>query len=385
MKVCMLVTNSVKKDPRVQREAVSSVRAGFEVLVIGCEDENYDPAYIRTLPYGVRIHSWKQRKRPGNPLARHIRWLYKLCRLNWKYYRSCVRERPDIIHANDFDTLAAAYLASRRMGCKAVYDSHELYADQPMFNRFKLYKRIIIVLERHMIRRVHAVVSVSHAAARVLSEKYRIKKPVVVTNGSFYFDQGRLMDKEPGFHVLYHGIISPYRGYEEFAAAAGMAEEGITFIVRGYGPAKAELVKYVAESGLCGKVRFDPPVEISELIPMASRAHVGVVLTKPHSGNYTHTVSNKLFEYIQARIPVVLSDVPEHRYINDRYNIGIVIEDVTAKAVARAVNTLYADRALYQYFCSNLVAASKVLCWENESKKLIDVYQGAGGCEAQVS
>jgi len=123
------------------------------------------------------------------------------------------------------------------------------------------------------------------------------------------------------------------------------------------------------------RIDFAPAVEIKDLIPEAAKSHVGAVLTVPVSDNFKYTVSNKIFEYIQARIPVILSDVPEHRYINDKYNVGIILDEVTPENIAKAINELYTNRELYNQLCANVEKAAEELCWENEGKILVSVYE----------
>ncbi|MPN37995.1 hypothetical protein SDC9_185517 [bioreactor metagenome] len=116
-------------------------------------------------------------------------------------------------------------------------------------------------------------------------------------------------------------------------------------------------------------------MEISELIPQASKSSVGVVLTVPISNNYKYTVSNKIFEYVQARIPVILSDTPEHKYLNDKYRLGIIVESVSPKLIAEAINKFFMDKDFYIYYKNKLEEASKELCWEIEVKKLLRLYK----------
>src|SRR5699024_11485206 len=84
--------------------------------------------------------------------------------------------------------------------------------------------------------------------------------------------------------------------------------------------------------------------------------------------------SNKIFECIHAGLPVILSPVKEHQYLNDKYNFGIVVDEVSPKSIAEAVRKLKSNPELYSELRKNAIEASKVLNWENESKKLVKLY-----------
>ena len=118
---------------------------------------------------------------------------------------------------------------------------------------------------------------------------------------------------------------------------------------------------------------FYPPVNVQELIPMASRSHVGVAVTEAICLNFELSVSNKLFEYASAGLPVIMSDIPEHRYLNEKYNFGIVIPENSPEAIAEAAIKLYTDKELYAQCSENAKRLSDEVNWENEFARLIDL------------
>ncbi|MBQ2383520.1 MAG: glycosyltransferase family 4 protein, partial [Oscillospiraceae bacterium] len=85
------------------------------------------------------------------------------------------------------------------------------------------------------------------------------------------------------------------------------------------------------------------------------------------------SVSNKLFEYASAGIPVIMSDIPEHRYLNDKYHFGIILPENTPKAFAEAVIRLYTDRSLYDNCVEGARKLTREVNWETEFARLIAV------------
>ena len=104
---------------------------------------------------------------------------------------------------------------------------------------------------------------------------------------------------------------------------------------------------------------------------MASRSHVGVAITEPICLNFELSVSNKLFEYASAGLPVIMSDIPEHRYLNEKYGFGIVLPDNKPETFAQAVIRLYKDKEFYSRCAENARRLSEEVNWENEFGKLI--------------
>ncbi|WP_256595506.1 glycosyltransferase [Listeria grayi] len=164
------------------------------------------------------------------------------------------------------------------------------------------------------------------------------------------------------------------RGYEEFMEAGTMlADEEIELVIRGFGPLKQKLQDKQSEMGI-RNVRFAPPVEMDELVSKLRESSVGVILTKGISINFEYTVSNKIFECIHAGLPVILSPVKEHIYLNDTYQFGIVLEEVTPQKIATAITTLKNDTRLYAELEKNATAAAQQLTWQVEEQKLIALY-----------
>ena len=372
IKVCMLVTNSLIKDPRVQRETISAHRNGFEVVLIGMQDAFYNKDFLENQPFTIDIIKYGDKMSSSrNFFVKVYRMIYRF----WSFVFKSARYKPDIIHCNDLNTLLQGYIAAKFCCAKVVYDSHEVNCDLGAINLNRKQKRDM-KREKLLISRVDRVISVSNAASKLIGDYYNIDKPTIVTNCSFKTEGIDFSIRKNSFKVLYHGIISRDRGYEEFVEACGKVDGAVVMQIRGYGPIERQLREMAKDRKLKNLV-FEEPVEIIQLIPKAAESSVGVVLTKPVSTNFKYTVGNKLFEYVNAGLPVILSDIPEHRYLNEKFNIGIVIE-VTPDNISNTVNLLYNNKQKYNELRENAIKMSKVMCWENEVEKLLEVYRELG-------
>lgn len=374
-RICMLVTSGVLNDSRVIREATIAAESGFDTHMIG----RHVPELGETNPdWPFSCHLIDIVRKEASLPARIV----ERTRIGLAFLKATVKLRPDIIHCNDFDTLPFGFLAAVICDSALVYDSHELWSvnGQVIESRFGswLVKRI----EGFIAPRCDAVISVSHAAGDWLQERYGLKNLEVVTNCP-NIETVQHLPKEAKFELLYHGMFAPDRGCEELI---GCAEEvkpyGIQIHFRGYGE-WMEHYRQLARSAGADNIVFSDKVPSGEVSTAASASHVGVALTRPITKSYELTVSNKLFEYLAAGLPVILSDVPEHRYLNDKYHFGIIIEEMTAEALAQAAIRLKTDEALYQELARNAEAASKELCFEKEGQKLLRIYQEICGENAE--
>ena len=72
-----------------------------------------------------------------------------------------------------------------------------------------------------------------------------------------------------------------------------------------------------------------------DLLALTATADFGLSLIEPVSLSYEYCMPNKLFEYMMAGVPVIVSPTVEQRKLVERYGSGIVARSSSA-ADARA-------------------------------------------------
>ena len=371
MKICDIVRNSVWHDPRVRKQVFSYLSApDCEVEVVGVEDSRFDPVKVAEYPCDVCLVQVDP-KFYGKKRTFFMKLKRELI-VNREMVRMLVEKAPDVIHANDLNALIPAYIAARKLKCKVIYDSHEVFVENAGVVNHKVIRVVWMACEKYLIKRVDKMVCVSHAAADYFAKLYGIQKPMVVTNCSLKSERHSSEKKNCGFEVLNHGQYYGGRGYDIMIESIPYLRDypEIKVAMRGFGSMEEVLRARAKELG-DEKVCFYPRVLVQELIPMASRSHVGVAITEPICLNFELSVSNKLFEYASAGLPVIMSDIPEHRYLNEKYQFGIVIPDNKPETFAKAAIKLYTDKAFYDRCAENACRMSEAVNWENEFGRLI--------------
>ena len=362
--------NSVYYDPRVRKQIAEYIRCGHEVHVVGYRCPRYDEDKVRQIPAPTNIvYVDKYAGKQHSPLKKLLRERLR----NQALTEAILATNPQVIHANDYDALVPAYAAAKKLGCALLYDSHEIYMENDFAKRLpSAYIRYMRWNEKRMCRRLDQMVCVSHAAADYFAEAYGIPVPMVVTNCALQREMATPRDKHECFEILNHGQFYEGRGYDIMVEAAPLLRDlpDVCLAMRGFGRMEHQLRSRVEELG-ADNVRFYPGVLVEELIPEATRSHVGVAITIPICLNFEMSVSNKLFEYAAAGLPVIMSDIPEHRYLNDKYDFGVILEENTPECFAKTVRMLYEDRDLYRRLADNALTLSREVNWETEFACLI--------------
>lgn len=374
MKVCDVVLNSIWYDPRVRKQLTEYKAQGVDVFAVGLKCNRYDESKLSMIP--CRYHIVQIDPQYDGQQKGFFRKLKREKMRHQGVRDAIIAEKPDVIHANDLNALIPAYAAAKKLKCKLVYDSHEINVENYTDSGRSPLAFIMKATERHIVRRVDLMVCVSHAAADYFAKTYKIPTPMVVTNCSLQKEVVTTpVEKNTGFEILNHGQFYEGRGYDLMAKACPLLKDypEIKLAVRGFGRMEQQLHEMVDVLENKEQFRFYPPVNVQDLIPKAAASSVGVAITVPICLNFKLSVSNKLFEYASAGLPVIMSDIPEHRYLNDKYKFGIILEEDTPEAFAQAVIKLFYDSGFYQQCAHNACVMSNEVNWETEFERLVKI------------
>ena len=84
-----------------------------------------------------------------------------------------------------------------------------------------------------------------------------------------------------------------------------------------------------------------------------------------------------MFDYIQSGIPILASSLPEIKRVIDNYQVGLCIESTTSENIVAGIQKMLSNEEKLENWKANCKAAAEELCWENEEKILIDIFDNA--------
>ncbi|WP_153394619.1 glycosyltransferase, partial [Ornithinicoccus halotolerans] len=313
--------------------------------------------------------------------------LYQAARLGW-FWAGVVAEarrwRPDVVHANDANTLAPALLLQRLAGSAVVYDSHELWLRRNIRQDRWLAPLVEAVTEHVGVRRAAGVITVSPSIASWLRRRYRLaEEPVLVRNIPRYDghppppEGGRLRELAGlgAQHkvVAYTGGITTGRGLEETLEALTLLPGDVQLVLLGYGdPAYiARFEARAAELGLAERVHLVGKVPSAQVPATLADADAAVVFVRPVCLSYRYSLPNKLFESIHAGLPVVAADLPDTAAVVREHGVGEVFDAATPAELAEAIADVLARP---EAFRAAARAAAARLTWQQEARRLVGLY-----------
>ncbi len=364
-RVVVSVTNDLVTDNRVDKVCRSLMLLGWEVCLIG-----------RKLPGSAELNRTYSTVRFKLPFSKGVLF-YAV--YNIRLFVYLLFAKADVFHANDLDTLLANYLAAKVRGKTLIYDSHEIFPEVPEVVNRKWVKWVWESLERWLFKKPKAVFTVNNSIANYYSTKYSREVFAVrnIPEGIFEIEpktRKELGLPEDKFIVILQGSgINVHRGAEELVEAMKNIDEKVVLLICGNGDVVPWLKQYVANNNLVNRVIFKARMPFSELMQYTENADLGVSLDKSNNLNYTFSLPNKIFDYLHAGIPVLISDLVEPKKIVNKYNVGYTLNSGSANAISEAINYALSDADYMQKRKNTQVAASE-LTWENEFVPMKMVY-----------
>jgi glycosyltransferase involved in cell wall biosynthesis len=297
--------------------------------------------------------------------------------LNIRLFFFLVIKKVDILYSNDLDTLPANFLASKlKPKLKLIYDTHELFTEVPELENNKFAKNTWLRIERFIFPKLQYIVTVNESIAKIYKTIYG-KSILVIRNVPEKYENRIPLSKsklglpEGKFILIMQGSgLNVDRGIEEAVLSMQFIDNALLILV-GSGDVIPKVKELVAKNQLSEKVMFFDKRPYLEMMQLTSNAHIGLTLDKPLSDNYKFSLPNKLFDYIQAGIPVLSSQLVELKKIIDNYEIGCFVENISPEEIARKINFLIENPDKLNQYKSNCVRAAEIENWENEKMKLI--------------
>jgi glycosyltransferase involved in cell wall biosynthesis len=367
LRVAYFILNSFDVDSRARLEVETIRKMGHEVEIIvtkGASSREY---------LGCPIHRIGQWRWP----SRKIRFI----QYNLAAALIGMRLKAEIYHAVDLDTLAAAFWAGRKTGGRVIYEARELYTELEPLRGRNLVRLFWENLERRLISEVDAVVTINESIAMELCKRYGIEQPPVIRNVARAPKslKKRNLKEEfgiPGSHkiLIYQGVLRRGQGLSTQLDILRFLD-GVSMILIGDGPMEMVLKERASRLGLERRVIFAGRVAPDELLNYAASADAGMLLMEDVALNNRLALPQKLFQYLSAGIPQIVSAMPEiSRFVREQ-ETGIVVDSKDPVGAAAEIAAFITDSERYGRTRENCRKSAIINNWETESAKWIEIYK----------
>lgn len=262
------------------------------------------------------------------------------CEPEVRLARKLLRGRSfDVAIANDIESIVVA--AESAGYARTLSDLHEywpgLHDQNPAWVRLRQpYYRWMI---RRFATRAGAATTVSQTIAQRYADEFGLACSVVHNATPKH-----VLEPQPVSHpirIVHSGGAQPNRRPEIMMRAVARSSAPLTMdmYLTGQTTEYAQSL-HVMAADLGGKIKILPPKPYDELIETLNDYDIGIHILPPTNTNNSLALPNKLFDYVQARLGLVVGPTPDMQRRVEEYGVGIVADSFDEDAVVRALDSL---------------------------------------------
>lgn len=357
VRVVHLTSSHPPDDVRIfLKECRSLAQARFDVHLVapGAGDGTRD---------GVAVHCFE--------LPTGLRPL-RIVRRLWRVWRSARALRPDLCHFHEPELVPVALLL-KLGGARIVYDVHEDHLSTVSYSARRSGGRRagFLALEAIARRTCDAFV----AATPAIGSRFPAERTIDLLNYPLAGEFAPSPNHDGVAEVVYVGSITRPRGLFEMVEAIRSARNPEARLVL-VGDFEDERLRREAES-LAGweRVAYRGRLGRTALGDQLARSRIGLVILHPER-NYVESFPTKLFEYMAAGLPSIVSDFPFFRELVEPVGCAVFVDPLDPAQLGAAIDELLADESRAEEMGRRGSAAVRGrLNWEQEAPKLVALYR----------
>lgn len=354
--ICHVTSVHPWNDGRIFRKECTSLAKQYEVYLIA---PNVDDNTVNNVHIKGVVLSLSRLSR----LFQLRRVLKKMKEIN-----------ADIYHFHDPELISLGLKMKKR--CKIIiYDSHE---DTPLDISMKPYlpkwfrtvlSKFYAVYERMILKKYDALVTVTPTIVERLKS---INKNITqITNYPLYQDlsAGRSFEK----NICFAGGVSA--SWMHGNIIDSLSDTNVNYLMAG--PASDNYIKELSQKSNWGKVNYYGIIDHSKVIELYHHSLAGMALYdyNGYLGTEGSLGNTKLFEIMQAGVPVIATDFRLWRNIVKKYDCGICVNPRNVDEIRNAIKYLEENPEQVKKMGDNgILAFKEEFNWNTQEALLFDFY-----------
>lgn len=288
------------------------------------------------------------------------------------------REEIEMVNCHSLSVLPLCVVLKWWHKARLIYEPHEIETETAKCTgtRQVLSKWV----ERSLIGQAEHVITVSESIATRYREDYGLPAAPTILNVPQITSDGdepvprdilraRLGIPDDDLIFVYQGVLNEGRGALSLLNAFRKVPADRHLVLMGFGDAEQECREAAASTP---NIHLHPTVPAGEVMRYARGADVGLVLLRDTCLNHRYALPNKLFQYLHADLPVLVSDLGELGGLVQRYECGWRVpwgDD----ALANCVSTI--ERSAIAKYKAAAIRAKRDFHWDLEAEKLESIYR----------
>ena len=285
-------------------------------------------------------------------------------------------KRPKQVNIHTVEFLPLSIIC-KMLFLKVIYDTHELETEKN--NLYGFRKLISKIIEKLFIKFCDKVIVVGEAIADDYKVMYPLmERPYVVLNCPNYINIEKKNIFREKFDIKKDQIIFLYQG------DLGVGRN-ITNLIKSFSRLKSKdkVIVFMGDGPFLNQVKnaskksdyifYHEAVDPDILLNYTSSADIGMSLIENTSKSYNYCMPNKMFEYMMAGIPIIVTDLYEMSNFIKNNNIGYILKGYSVEEIINLVDSI--DKYMLSAFFNNINDTKRKYNWGEQEKILLEVYR----------
>lgn len=365
-RICIVRSNPVKPDSRVEKEAEALKSAGYYVHILAWDRESSHKAETSRIHNGIPITRLGYKSGYGEGLknlrsragfqAAMFFWLLKN---GSKFY---------IVHACDIDTGFFSYIPARLTGCRFVFDLFDFICGEP----HNIFEWMVRKAQLMLVNRSDAVIICSEQR-KIQIRDARPRKLAVIHNSpdeSMAGDTVPVTVKKNRLSVVYVGILPKDRLLGEMISYFKKHSDQDVYI-GGFGPMEEDIKR---ASGRYPNIYFVGRIPYAQTLALEKECDLMVAAYDPKVENYRMAAPNKFYESLMLGKPIIMVKGTGMSDVVEKYDTGVLI-DYSEEGFLEGISKMLERKNEWEIMSQRMKELYKrKYSWQTMKKKLTDLY-----------
>ncbi len=367
-KICIIRSNPVKPDSRVEKEAWSLAKAGYDVHILAWDRDTdiYETeGFITVADLNIPITRLGHKASFGEGI-KNLRAYLKFQFHMRKWLR---KHRFDVIHACDFDTAFFSHGVTKRKKEKFVFDIFDFLYTNP----HNFLQKCVKKAEIHLINVADATIICTEERKRQIAGS-NPKRLCVIHNTPFEAQIGNdIIISKPTkkIRIAYIGILQDYRLLKEIAETVAESDN-MELHIGGFGKYDkyfSEMDKKYDNITFYGRLTYD------QTLALEKNCDIMLAIYDPRISNHKYAAPNKFYESLMLGKPVVMVRGTGMSKVVADNKIGVLIE-YSKNSFFEGVMELISHKDEWEIMGERMKAIyQKDYSWVTMNERLIDLYK----------
>ena len=369
----MILSKEYIVDPRVNKEAKSLSDAGHNVTVLMWDRQgNYPSESIVDSVQVHRIHNTKLMNILPNDLWRNPLWWKAAYKKAVELYKK--RFTFDVVHCHDLDTLQPGVRLKKKLGCKLVYDAHEIFGSLIKNNVPNVAVTYSYKMEKKLVKHVDHLITVNEPLEQYFQSITNTPITIVMNCNDSIIKEYR-PSKNNVFTICYFGLLSKDNMFPQIVDIIGNIEN-VKFVIAAKKENSSLYEKVQKQCKKYNNIKFLGTIPSSEILSKTLECDVVLAVVDPSIELNRIGISNKLLEAMAVGRPMITTSSTYRGELVEREKAGLAIA-FNEEAVKKTIIHLRDNPQLCETLGKNgFQAAKKTYNWEAQKIKLLKIYEG---------